>query len=368
MPSDGNTHAHRFGGRGALVQQACPGKRQAGQICNHGLKVQQCFQTPLRDLGLIGRVLRVPTGVLQNVTENHRRRDSAGVTHADARSIDLILAGDRLQALQKLGFATRFGDVQRCVEPNVGGHGRIGKRIQRRDVARMEQLAHDVIRLDLKLPDTERLQFLAGQYVDVLLKDGQRRAFSLANAPHDDRYLELHVRHIEGGTFTDFVFSRMQEKALLRIEGPLGSFVLRENSERPMIFVAGGTGFAPIKGIVQHALAEGVTRPIYLYWGVRAKRDLYMDELPREWAEEYSHVSYSPVLSEPAPEDAWPGRTGLVHEAVSADFPELHSYEVYASGPPAMIKAAREAFLAQGLSPDNLFSDSFEFAHETGKE
>ncbi len=234
-------------------------------------------------------------------------------------------------------------------------------------VAHIDQLAHDVIRLYLKLPDTERLQFLAGQYVDVLLKDGQRRAFSLANAPHDDRYLELHVRHIEGGTFTDFVFSRMQEKALLRIEGPLGSFVLRENSERPMIFVAGGTGFAPIKGIVQHALAEGVTRPIHLYWGVRAKRDLYMDELPREWAEEYPHVSYSPVLSEPAKEDAWAGRTGLVHEAVSADFPDLHSYEVYTSGPPAMIEAARKAFLAQGLSPENLFSDAFEFAYETGK-
>ncbi len=234
-------------------------------------------------------------------------------------------------------------------------------------VARLERLAHDVIRLYLKLPETERLQFLAGQYVDILLKDGHRRAFSLANAPHDDRYLELHIRHVEGGAFTDFVFSQMKEKALLRIEGPLGSFFLREDSERPMIFVAGGTGFAPIKGIVEHALAEGVTRPMHVYWGVRAKRDLYLHNLARGWVEKYPHLSYVPVLSEPAPEDEWSGATGLVHEAVLADFADLSPYEVYTSGPPAMVASVRQAFPSQGLDPDLLFSDSFEFAHETGK-
>ena len=222
-------------------------------------------------------------------------------------------------------------------------------------VAKLEHLAHDVVRL-----------FLAGQYVDILLRSGERRAFSLANAPHDDRYLELHIRHVEGGKFTDFVFSQMKEKALLRFEGPLGSFCLREDSERPVIFVGGGTGFAPIKGIIEHALAEGMTRPMHLYWGVRAKRDLYLDDLAQTWAEQHPQLSYTPVLSEPAPDDRWSGATGLVHEAVLADFADLSPFEVYASGPPPMVAAVRRSFLAQGLDPAYLFSDSFDFSHETG--
>ncbi|MDJ0893127.1 MAG: CDP-6-deoxy-delta-3,4-glucoseen reductase [Gammaproteobacteria bacterium] len=234
-------------------------------------------------------------------------------------------------------------------------------------VTRLERLSHDVIRLFLKLPDTERLQFLAGQYVDILLRDGQRRAFSLANAPHDDRFLELHVRHVEGGTFTDFVFDQMKEKALLRIEGPLGTFVLREASDRPMLFIAGGTGFAPIKGLIEHALAEGVRRPMHLYWGARAKRDLYLHDLAQGWAEQHPQLNYVPVLSEPAANDDWSGVTGLVHEAVLADFTDLSTHDVYTSGPPAMVSAVRETFIARGLDPSHLFSDAFEFAHQTGK-
>ena len=151
-------------------------------------------------------------------------------------------------------------------------------------VARKEQLNHDVLRLFLKLPDTQRLQFLAGQYIDFLLEDGRRRAFSLANAPHRDELLELHIRRVPNGDFTDFLFTGVEEKALLRIEGPLGQFTLREDSERPILMVAGGTGFAPIKAILEHAFAEELQQPIYLYWGARAKRDLYLDELPRRWA------------------------------------------------------------------------------------
>jgi len=231
----------------------------------------------------------------------------------------------------------------------------------------LDRLAHDVIRLYLKLPDTERLQFLAGQYIDILLKDGRRRAFSLANGPHDDRYLELHVRHVPGGSFTDYVFSQMKAKTLLRFRGPLGSFYLREDSDRPIVFIAGGTGFAPIKGIIEHALAEGVTRPMHLYWGVRARRDLYMDSLARDWAGQHEHLAYTPVLSEPSPDDGWAGRTGLVHEAVLADFPDLSPFEVYTSGPPVMVKAVRETFVPRGLAPEHLFFDAFEFAHEGGE-
>jgi len=234
-------------------------------------------------------------------------------------------------------------------------------------VVTLDRLAHDVIRLHLKLPDTERLQFLAGQYIEILLKDGRRRAFSLANAPHDDRYLELHVRHVQGGSFTEYVFSQMKAKTLLRFQGPLGSFYLREDSDRPIVLIAGGTGFAPIKGIIEHALAEGITRPMHLYWGVRAHRDLYMDTLARDWATQHENLAYVPVLSEPSPGDGWAGRTGLVHEAVLADFRDLSPYEVYASGPPVMVKTVRETFVPRGLAPEHLFSDAFEFAHETGE-
>lgn len=235
-------------------------------------------------------------------------------------------------------------------------------------VERREQLAPDVIRLYLKLPATERLRFLAGQYIDVLLKDGKRRAFSLANAPHDDTFLELHIRKVSGGRFSDYVFSQMREKAMLRIEGPLGTFFLREDSSRPAIFLTGGTGFAPVKGMIEHALAEDTQREMYLYRGARARPDLYLDDLPRTWAGEHANIHYVPVLSDPAPEDDWQGRTGLVHEAVLADFPDLSGCDVYASGPPVMVYAARDAFPAHGLALEHLYSDAFEYAHDTGKD
>jgi CDP-4-dehydro-6-deoxyglucose reductase len=229
-------------------------------------------------------------------------------------------------------------------------------------VARIEHLAHDVVRLCLKLPEKERLQFLAGQYIDFILRDGRRRAFSLANAPHDDVLLELHIRYVEGGQFTDYVFKQLKEKAILRFEGPLGSFCLREESQRPILFVGGGTGFAPLKGMIEHAFARGIRRAMHLYWGVRSRRDLYLAELPLSWERDHAKFRYTPVLSEPRPDDHWDGRVGWVHEALLADYPDLTAHEVYMSGPPAMIQVAREAFLAHGLAQENLFFDSFEYA------
>lgn len=229
-------------------------------------------------------------------------------------------------------------------------------------VVRHEMLAHDVMVVWLKLPESQRMQFLAGQYVNFLLSDGRERAFSIANAPHDDEFIELHIRHVDGGEFTDYVFGKMKDKAIMRIRGPLGTFVLREDSSRPIIFVAGGTGFAPIKGQIEHAMHIGDLRPMSLYWGVRSKRDLYMGKLAQGWAEQFENIEFIPVLSEP--DDDWQGKTGFVHEAVIADHPDMSAFDVYMAGPPVMVNAGREAFEKAGLSFDHMYSDSFDFAND----
>ncbi|GBG03385.1 CDP-6-deoxy-delta-3,4-glucoseen reductase [Azospira sp. I13] len=230
-------------------------------------------------------------------------------------------------------------------------------------VEKMEKAAPDVMVLHLRLPATERFQFLTGQYVDILLKDGKRRSFSLANAPHDDAFLQLHVRLVPGGLFTEHVFNGMKERDILRLNGPHGSFFLREDSDKPMILLAGGTGFAPIKAIVEHALYTQSKRPMVIYWGNRYKAGLYMDELPTRWTAEHSHIRYVPVLSEPAAEDGWTGRTGLVHEAVMQDFPDLSGHQVYVCGAPVMVEAAKRDFTGRcGLPEAEFFADSFTFS------
>ena len=227
-------------------------------------------------------------------------------------------------------------------------------------VENMEKLAGDVMAIWLKLPSNERLQFLPGQYIDFLLKDGKRRSFSLANSPEEDALLELHIRHVPGGHFTDHVFGAMKAKDIMRIAGPYGSFFLRE-SDKPAIFVAGGTGFAPIKSMLSHAFHHEIDRQFVLYWGAKTLADLYQPGVPGEWRRTRDNFSFIPVLSDPKPEDNWPGRTGYVHEAVLADFADLSGYEVYACGAPPMVGAARRDFTARGLPEDAFFSDSFDF-------
>jgi len=229
-------------------------------------------------------------------------------------------------------------------------------------VEEKKQLSHDVIEIKLKLPDTERMQFLPGQYIDILLKDGQPRAFSLANPPHRDDFLELHIRVVEGGSFTNFVQDEMKVKDLLRIEGPHGNFTLDEDGNRSVLLIAGGTGFAPIQSILEHAIADGDERMFHLYWGVRTEKDLYLDERARSWADQYSNIAYTPVLSEHNPALPWNGMTGFVHEAVLENHDNLSDYDVYMAGPPAMIEAARSGFMAAGLPEDQMFSDAFEFS------
>lgn len=231
-------------------------------------------------------------------------------------------------------------------------------------VEKMERVADDVMVLKLRLPANERLQFLAGQYIDILLKDQKPRSFSIANAPHNDELLELHVRNIAGGAFTSHVFNEMKERDILRIKGPLGTFFLREDSDKPIIFVASGTGFAPVKAIIEHALHIDVKRPMHFYWGARKLTDLYMLPLAEEWAS-YG-IRFTPVLSEQLPEDNWQGRTGLVHQAVLEDFSDLSGYDVYACGAPVMVEAAFRDFTVQrGLPNESFFSDAFTFAPKT---
>ena len=229
-------------------------------------------------------------------------------------------------------------------------------------VEKLEHLAHDVIRIYLKLPSTERLQFLAGQYIDVLIKDHEPRAFSIANAPHDDEFVELQIRYVEGGLFTDRVFHHMQEKTLLRIRGPLGTFFLREDTDRPVILIGGGTGFAPLKGILEHAFEISIDRPLQLFWGVRSRRDLYLDDLPARWIKEHANFRYTPVLSQPLAEDNWDGETGLVTDSVIAHYPDLSGHDVYMSGPPVMVEAGYDLFQQHGLDRSRFFSDAFAYA------
>lgn len=231
-------------------------------------------------------------------------------------------------------------------------------------VQQLERLADDVMKLAVKLPASEQFQFHAGQYIDFLLADGKRRSFSIANAPHEADHLELHIRLIPGGHFTPQVFSTMKERDILRFEGPLGSFFLREDSAKPMVLLAGGTGFAPIKGIVEHAIHVGLARPMVLYWGARNRAGLYMHDLVCEWERTLPHFRYIPVLSDAGSDDAWEGRRGLVHQAVIEDLPDLSGHEVYACGAPAMIDAARTDFTTRcGLPDTAFFADSFTYSN-----
>jgi CDP-4-dehydro-6-deoxyglucose reductase len=226
-------------------------------------------------------------------------------------------------------------------------------------VQKMERLADDVMVLHFKLPANERMVFLAGQFVEFLLKDGSRRSFSMANPPHDAELIQLHVRHVAGGQFTDHVFAKMKERDILRFEGPLGTFFLREESDKPIVFVASGTGFAPIKAIIEHMFQDRIARPISLYWGGRRPKDLYMHRLAEGWAAQ-GKLQYVPVVSDAEAEDAWSGRTGFVHRAVMQDFPDLSLHQVYACGVPIMVDSARRDFIAQcSLPEDEFYADSF---------
>jgi len=231
-------------------------------------------------------------------------------------------------------------------------------------VMTLERVAPDVMVLHLQLPAADPLRFYAGQYVNVLLKDGRRRSYSMARAPHRDGPMELHLRHLPGGVFTDYVFGvgamQMKEREILRLEGPFGSFFLREDSDKPVLLLASGTGFAPIKAMIEHIEHQGITRPVRLYWGARRPYDLYMDELARSWEQTLPDFRYIPVVSDAQADDHWTGRDGFVHQAVMTDLPDLSGWQVYACGAPIMVEAARHDFSRYcGLPGEEFFADAF---------
>ncbi|KQW88592.1 CDP-6-deoxy-delta-3,4-glucoseen reductase [Massilia sp. Root418] len=226
-------------------------------------------------------------------------------------------------------------------------------------VSTIEKVAPDVVVISLQLPANETLQYRAGQYIEFLLRDGKRRSYSIATAP-DNGPLTLHIRHMPGGLFTDQVFSTMKERDILRFEGPLGTFFVRDDSDKPMVLLASGTGFAPIKAIVEHLVQTGSQRKMVLYWGGRRPQDLYMDALCREWAASLPNFQYVPVVSNAEAEDNWNGRSGFVHHAVMADLPDLSGYQVYSCGAPVMVESAKKDFVARcGLPEDEFYADAF---------
>lgn len=229
-------------------------------------------------------------------------------------------------------------------------------------VSALERASADVMIVTLQLPANDTFKYHAGQYVEFLLRDGSRRSYSMASAPHlqaDKPMMELHIRHMPGGKFTDHVFGGMKEKEILRIEGPYGSFFLREDSDKPIVLLASGTGFAPIKAILQHMQHQGITRPVALYWGGRRPADLYQSAWLEAQCAAMPNLRYVPVVSNAQPEDQWTGRTGFVHQAVLQDTPDLSGHQVYACGAPVVVASAQRDYIAAGLPDEEFFADAF---------
>jgi CDP-4-dehydro-6-deoxyglucose reductase, E3 len=250
----------------------------------------------------------------------------------------------------------------------VVGAGEVAPRKMPARVASLEKPTSDVAVLRLQMPATEAFVYKAGQYIDILLRDGAKRSYSMANAPHRQAEVlgtgqpgvELHIRHMPGGKFTDAVFSTLKEKDILRVEGPFGSFFLREDSDKPLVLLASGTGFAPIKALIEHMQHHNIQRSAVLYWGCRSKADLYLHEWALNAASQMPNLHYVPVLSEPTASDDWVGRTGFVHQAVMHDWPDLSQHQVYACGAPVMVDAAKQDLAARcGLPMTEFFADSF---------
>ena len=273
----------------------------------------------------------------------------------------VLTDAEKEQGMALFCCAKPLSDVQiECHE--VEELGRFPIKTMKFRVQKMERAAPDVMLLELSPEGGEPMNFIPGQYIAVHLEDGTKRSYSIANAPHEADHLQLHIRLVKGGKFTGHVFNEMKVGDVLQAEGPLGTFFLREESDKPIIFMSGGCGFGSVKGMVEHAFKIGLNRPMVLYWGARIPEDFYLADLPEKWQREHDNFKFVPVLSEPKPEHGWQGRTGLVHEAILQDYQTLDNYQVYACGSPEMVDAGRAPFMAKGLPEDQYFSDKFSVA------
>ena len=302
----------------------------------------------------------LPYGCKNGACGSCKGKVVAGAIHHKPHQARALSDQEKLQGYVLFCCAVPEGDL--VIEAReVGGSGEYPVRKMPTRVTGIRRAAPDVAIVTLQLPANEALAYRAGQYIEFLLKDGKRRSYSIANAPSSlDSPLTLHIRHMPGGLFTDQVFGSMKERDILRFEGPLGTFFLREDSDKPIVMLASGTGFAPVKALVEHMLHLQSARPVTLYWGGRRPGDLYMHALCEQWAATLPHFRYVPVLSDALPEDRWQGRTGFVHAAVMQDLPDLSGYQVYACGAPVMVDAAKRDFSAQcGLPADEFYADAF---------
>ncbi len=293
--------------------------------------------------------------LLAGETAYPTRHLPAGITEEEAADRYVLLC--QAQAVTDITIETR--EMRPAAEIEVKS---LPSRIER-----MERLADDVMAVFLKLPAVEDLHYRAGQYIDFIVSGGRRRSFSLASAPADGKLLEVHVRRASSSGFTGQLFDTMRAGTLLRVEGPLGQFWFRGDSPRHAVMIGGGTGYAPLRAMLRQLLAVGDRRPLTLYWGARTTRDLYEHNWLSHIAGIRPGFQYRPVLSEPDVEaEPWAGRAGLVHEAALADLGDnLAQYDVYASGPPAMVEAIRHTFVERGLPRAQLFFDSFDYAPDT---
>ena len=302
--------------------------------------------------------ITIPYGCKNGACGSCKGRVVAGAVVHGKHQEKALLPAEVEQGMALFCCATPQSDLH--IEARVMAEGEFQVKKLPTRVSRLEKLSDDVMLLTLQLPATEKFGFRAGQYIDFLLRDGKRRSYSMANAPHTSEQISLHIRHMPGGLFTDQVFSTLKERDILRIEGPHGTFSLQEDSDKPIILVASGTGFAPIKAVIEHAIEQKITRPMTLYWGGRRPTDLYLNQLCTDWAASIPGFSYIPVISDALAEDGWNGRTGFVHQAVMDDIADLSGHQVYACGAPIVVDSAKRDFVAKAQLPaDEFYADSF---------
>lgn len=226
-------------------------------------------------------------------------------------------------------------------------------------VVGIDDLAPAIARVRLRLPAGEPVARLAGQYLEIL-DAGDAFAFSIASPPASGRDIELHVRHGEDNPSSLRVMELLRCRPQVDLRLPLGDCTLDREPHLPLLFVAGSTGYAQVRALVGHALAQGWPLPLQVYWGARCREDLYLLDELLGWQREHRNLRVVPVLSSGVADAGL--RQGLVHEAVLADAPDFSHLLVYACGSPAMVYATLDAFCAQGLPAARLFSDVFAWA------